>query len=128
MRLAESSASSRTRPPCALRAETAACHSTRGSTVHRRTAEERIAAIESLKREELLRFYEERYGAGAMLLVVVGDVDSDEVLDGLERRFGLWRRGLVARVPRPEPVAPARARKPCRCPTKDGGCRPRSPR
>ena len=53
---------------------------------YRRTAEERIAAIESLKREELVRFYEERYGAGAMLLVAWATCDSDEVLDGLERR------------------------------------------
>ncbi|MEO8349435.1 MAG: pitrilysin family protein [Acidobacteriota bacterium] len=89
-----------------------------GHPFHRRTAEERIAAIESLKREELLRFYEERYGAGAMLLVVVGDVDSVEVLDGLERRFGAWKRGPSPAFRRPEPVPPAPGSQTVRMPDK----------
>jgi len=90
----------------------------RGHPFHRRTAEERIAAIESLTRDELLRFYEQRYGAGAMLLVVVGDVDSDEVLDGLERRFGAWKRGPSLDFARPEPVAAAPGSETVRMPDK----------
>jgi zinc protease len=78
-----------------------------GHPFHRRRAEERIALVESLSRGELEAFYEDRYGAGSLLLVVVGDVDSEEVLDGLERRLGTWRRGPAAPVVRPEPVAPA---------------------
>jgi zinc protease len=74
---------------------------------HRRTAEERIAAIESLRRDELQRFYDERYGAGTLLLVVVGDVESGKILDGLERRLGGWRSGPAREIPRPPAVAPA---------------------
>ncbi|HVE66496.1 MAG TPA: pitrilysin family protein [Thermoanaerobaculia bacterium] len=89
-----------------------------GHPFHRRTAEERIAAIESLTRDELHRFYGERYGAGAMLLVVVGDVDSDEVLDGLERRFGSWKSGPSLDFARPEPVASAPGAETVRMPDK----------
>lgn len=78
-----------------------------GHPFHRRSAEERIATIESLTRDELRDFYEERYGAGALLLVVVGDVDTDEVLDGLERRFGSWKRGPSPEFTPPDAVAPA---------------------
>jgi len=90
----------------------------RGHPFHRRTAEERIAAIESLTREELRDFYEERYGAAAMLLVVVGDVDAGEVLDGLERRFGSWKRGPSLDFERPAAVAPAPGSETVRMPDK----------
>lgn len=90
----------------------------RGHPFHRRTAEERIAAIESLTREELRDFYEERYGAAAMLLVVVGDVDAGEVLDGLERRFGSWKRGPSLDFERPAVVAPAPGSETVRMPDK----------
>jgi zinc protease len=90
----------------------------RGHPFHRRTAEERIAAIESLTREELRDFYEQRYGAGALLLVVVGDVDSDEVLDGLERRFESWRRGPSLDFTRPGAVPPAPGSETVRMPDK----------
>lgn len=90
----------------------------RGHPFHRRTAEERITAIESLTREELRDFYEERYGAAAMLLVVVGDVDAGEVLDGLERRFGSWKRGPSLDFERPAAVAPAPGSETVRMPDK----------
>lgn len=73
--------------------------------LHRRRAEERIALLESLERDELQRYYQERYGAGTLLLVVVGDVDSDRLLDGLERRLGSWRTGPPADIEKPPPVA-----------------------
>jgi zinc protease len=78
----------------------------RNHPFHRRTAEERIAAIESLRRDELQRFYDERYGAATLLLVVVGDVDSEKILDGLERRLGGWRRGPAGEIPRPPAASP----------------------
>jgi zinc protease len=76
-----------------------------GHPFHRRRAEERIAALESLTRDELQRFYEERYGAATLILVVVGDVDSDRILDGLESRLGSWRLGPPTEIPRPAPVS-----------------------
>jgi zinc protease len=75
-----------------------------GHPFHRRTAEDRIAALESLSRDELRRFYDERYGAGTLILVVVGDVDSETLLDGLERRVGSWRAGPPVEIPKPAPV------------------------
>lgn len=75
-----------------------------GHPHHRARSEERIARVESLRREDLLAHYGERYGAGTLILVVAGDVSADRILDGLERRLGDWRRG-----PGPEftpPVTP----------------------
>jgi zinc protease len=78
-----------------------------GHPFHRRRAEERIATIESLQRDELRRFYEERYGAATLILVVVGDVDSERMLDGLERRLGSWKPGPALEIVRPSPVPAA---------------------
>jgi zinc protease len=78
-----------------------------GHPFHRRRAEERIAVIESLRRDELRRFYEERYGAATLIVVVVGDVDSERMLDGLERRLGSWKPGPALEIVRPAPVPAA---------------------
>jgi len=78
-----------------------------GHPFHRRTFEERIARVESLTREELARFYDERYGAGTLRLVVVGDIDGERILDGLERRLGDWRPGPEPRIPPVEIPPPA---------------------
>jgi zinc protease len=77
----------------------------RGHPFHRRRAEERIAAVESLGRDELRAFYDEWYGAGTLALVIVGDVDSERILDGLERRLEGWRRGPAPEIRTPEPAA-----------------------
>jgi zinc protease len=72
---------------------------------HRRPAQERIALVESLTREELSRYYRERYGAATLRLVLVGDVDAGRVLDGLEHRLGSWAAGPALAIPsvaRPE--------------------------
>ncbi len=78
-----------------------------GHPFHRRTAEERIARVESLTRNDLTSFYEARYGAGTLRLVVVGDVDTDQILDGLDRRLADWRSGPApgfATLPVPPPA------------------------
>jgi zinc protease len=90
----------------------------RGHPFHRRRVEERIAAVESVSRDELLHFYEERYGAETFLLVLVGDVDSEKVLDGLERRLGSWKRGPAPEIPRPDPVPAAPGSETVRMPDK----------
>ena len=76
-----------------------------GHPFHRRRGEERIATVESLTREDLVRFYDERYGAATLQLAVVGDVDTGKILDGLEHRLASWRPGPSARV-LPVPVPP----------------------
>ena len=78
-----------------------------GHPYYRRRGEERIASVEALRREDLAAFYAERYGARTLRLVVVGDVDSDRLLDGLEARLGAWRAGPegdVVRYPVPQPA------------------------
>jgi zinc protease len=77
---------------------------------HRRTGAERIASVEALTREELAGFYRKVYGAGTLQLVVVGDVEADRILDGLEARLASWHRGpntALPSVPVP-PASPAR--------------------
>lgn len=69
-----------------------------GHPFRRRTAEERIAQVEALTRDELRTFYVDYYGAATLQLVVVGDVDTSRILDGLEDRFSDWVGG-----PRPTP-------------------------
>lgn len=79
----------------------------RGHPFHRPTGEERIARVDALTREELVRFYEERYGAATLQIVVVGDVETEAVLDGLEARFDSWRSGPsreITQVPVPPPA------------------------
>jgi len=70
-----------------------------GHPLHRRRGEERIATVESLVREDVERFYGERYGAGTLQIVVVGDVESGRILDGFERRLGRWRSGPAPAIP-----------------------------
>jgi zinc protease len=76
-----------------------------GHPFHRRRAEERIAVLQSLGRDELRRYYDERYGARTLILVVVGDVDSDRLLDGLEGRLESWRPGPSDEIEKPPAVA-----------------------
>lgn len=77
-----------------------------GHPFHRQSGEQRIAIVESLAREELLRHYKERYGGATLRLVLVGDVDTARVLDGLEARFASWRAGPPGQIP-PVPVSEA---------------------
>jgi zinc protease len=79
--------------------------------LHRNTGPERIARVESLSRSELDGFYRERYGAASLILVVVGDVDADRVLDALEKGFGDWPAGPDPAIPAadPPPASPGEA-------------------
>lgn len=70
-----------------------------GHPFHRRTGEERIARVESLTPADLAAFYQARYGAGTLRLVVVGDVDPDRILGGLEERLSDWAPGPAPAIP-----------------------------
>ncbi len=78
--------------------------------LHRRTGPVRIALVEELAREDLVAFYRQRYGAGTLQLVVVGDVSADRILDGLEKRLSSWTRGPKAVFPAPTAPGPAPGR------------------
>lgn len=60
---------------------------------------ERVA---DLTRTDVAGFFQERYGSADAAFVVCGDVDAEEIRDGLVRRFGDWREGSG----RPEPSPP----------------------
>ena len=77
-----------------------------GHPFRRRTAEDRIARVEALTRDELRSFYDELYGARTLQLVIVVDVDGARILDGLEDRFSDWVDGPDgAFLPVPVPKA-----------------------
>ncbi len=70
-----------------------------GHPFHRRTGEERIALVEALRRDDLAGFYQQRYGAASLQLVVGGDVVAEKILDGLEKRLSLWTPGPPPEIP-----------------------------
>lgn len=71
----------------------------RAHPLHRLTGEERIAKVEALERGDLAAFYEERYGAASLVLVLVGDVEAERVLDRLEASLESWKKGPAPAIP-----------------------------
>ncbi|CAN5827355.1 hypothetical protein BH10CHL1_BH10CHL1_07110 [soil metagenome] len=47
--------------------------------------------ISTIQHDDLTTFYQERYTPNGMIIVVVGDVQTDTVLDLLSQQFGDWR-------------------------------------
>ncbi len=46
--------------------------------------------VRAYRREELQQFYREHYVAGNALLLAVGDLSSETMLEKIEQRFGTW--------------------------------------
>ena len=68
-------------------------------------------AVGGLSRAELAAFYRERYPVSAMTLAIVGDLEPDEAIALVRRRFdGVPRPGTPPTLPTPStpPVTPAR--------------------
>lgn len=57
------------------------------------------ASIQSLTRDDLVRFHDDFYGPGDTVIAVTGDFDSDTMLRALEASIGTWDNALA---PRPE--------------------------
>lgn len=72
------------------------------------TAERTEAGIDSIRREDLIAWYEKYWGAANAILVVVGDFKKSEMLQKLEATFGRWRRAEKAVPPVPEVQQAAR--------------------
>jgi len=83
------------------------------------SAEERIQSVEALRREDLVQFYQDHYGAASMVLVLVGDVVAAEVTALVEPLFGEWEPGVrrPIQVPR-TPLRPGGIRDVLRMPDK----------
>jgi zinc protease len=73
--------------------------------LHRLTGDQRIARVEALRRADLAAYYEERYGAASLCLVVVGDIEAERILDRLEHSLGSWKSGRTPAIAAP-PVPP----------------------
>ena len=58
--------------------------------------------IQAIDRDDLLEFHEGGYGANGMVMVVVGAVDTDDVLGRVESAFGDWHGRIFERDPLPD--------------------------
>jgi len=72
------------------------------------TAEAMLASLDSLTREELIRFHRERYNGSSLILAIAGDVVTGEVVSMVEELFGDIPRGErpASNWPRTPPGAP----------------------
>jgi zinc protease len=71
--------------------------------------------VAAIMRDDLARFYAERYGPQGGIVVVVGAVKADEALDRLEEALGDWTGGPSAgnrdRLPLPPVTLPTEVRR-----------------
>ena len=61
------------------------------SPFHILPATRRVGEIEAISTDDLRQFYEQHYGAAAMILAVVGDVTATEVSRLVNEYFGDWQ-------------------------------------
>lgn len=62
-----------------------------GHPYHSPTIEERQRTIEKVKRKDLVRFHQEYYGGEKAIMVIVGDLDTEETLELIKNYFTHWR-------------------------------------
>lgn len=75
----------------------------KGHPYHQPTIEEEISSISSLARDDIVNFYKAHYGPESIIIVIVGDVDTNEALEKIEAHFGNWERtGASAKEPIPD--------------------------
>src|SRR5215467_7735059 len=72
------------------------------------TTAEMLASVDSLTRDELIRFHRERYNGSSLILAIAGDVVAVEVVSMVEQLFGDIPRGErpLSNWPRTRPGAP----------------------
>ena len=63
--------------------------------------------VEKITRDQLVEFYRNYYRPSNAVLVVVGDVDTDEAMKRIEEAYGGWSNGRV--VINEPPIEPAQA-------------------
>ncbi|MBC6993215.1 pitrilysin family protein [Neolewinella lacunae] len=64
--------------------------------------DEDVAALKSIKLEDLKAFYKDFYGASDATFAASGDMDKEAVVAALERNFGNWKSPeKYERIPRP---------------------------
>jgi zinc protease len=71
-----------------------------------------IAAIEAIRRQDLVRFHQKGFDAPLLTVVVVGDIVEDLAIAGVKKLFGEWTTAAAnaagqPAIQVPEPAAPA---------------------
>ena len=61
------------------------------------TFEESEQALAATQRDDLVAFHTRQYGPDRMILVLAGDLDTQQVREAIERRLGDWPRNPAAR-------------------------------
>jgi len=62
----------------------------RGSPFYRPPADELINSVESITVDDIRSFYRQQYGGGALILTIVGDVSTQQVMETVEQLFADW--------------------------------------
>ena len=62
--------------------------------------------LKNLKRSNIVDFYSAYFVPNNSVLIVAGDVDSEDVFRSLEEKFGAWQKRDIPAVNLPEPKAP----------------------
>jgi len=71
-----------------------------------------VASVESIRRQDLVRFYQKGFQPYAVTVVVVGDIAEDAAVAAIGQAFGDWTASALADEPVvvPDPVGPAERR------------------
>ena len=79
-----------------------------GHPYHQLSVDEEIANTTAISRDDAAGFYNSHYGPESVILVVVGDVDTQEALAKIKSYFGDWKgTGSAKRLPIPAVPLPA---------------------
>ena len=62
--------------------------------------------LKNLKRSNIVDYYSAYFVPNNSVLIVAGDVNSDEIFKALEEKFGDWKKRDIPAVDLPEPKAP----------------------
>ena len=80
----------------------------KGHPYHQLSVDEEIANTTVISRDDAAGFYKSHYGPEGVILVVVGDVDTQEALAKIKTYFGDWKgAGSAKRSPIPDVHLPA---------------------
>ncbi len=80
-----------------------------GSHPYARKVRGSVASVESIRRQDLVRFYQKGFQPHAVTVVVVGDVEEDAAVAAIAKAMGEWSTGgdTPSGLSIPDAVAPA---------------------
>lgn len=82
-----------------------------GSHPYARKVRGTVASVETIRRQDLVRFYQKGFQPGAVTVVVVGDVEEEAAVAAIAKAFGDWTSALPeAAAAVPDATAPSERR------------------